>query len=271
MNRQQRKEIAEETVDILERGYYETPAGRRVELREQLDRVRAETEDFPPDRDVEIPEPTDGMPSIEFEVTGESTIAACRRLADDEISPVALNFASATNPGGGFQSGAGSQEESLARASGLYASLLESDMYDYHNDRRLPLYSDWTVYSPDVPVFRNDDGELLDESYEASFLSCPAVNVNHVRQTDPAREEEIEEAMDARIDRVLGIAWNKGYDHLVLGAWGCGVFGNDPQVISELFAESLDGPFRGRFDTVVFAIANKKGAPNRQAFEERFG
>ena len=271
MNRNQRRDIAEHTVEILERGHYTAPDGQKVELREQLDRMRAGTEDFPPDRDIDIPTGTDGMPTIDIRVCRETTLQACRRLTAEGHTPVALNFASATEPGGGFLSGAGSQEESIARASGLYASLLESDMYDYHRDRQLPMYSDWTVYSPKVPVFRDDDGTLLNEPYFASFLTCPAVNVNVVRQQAPRREEGIEEVMDERIDRVLAIAYEKDYSHLVLGAWGCGVFGNDPQVIAELFGEALDGPFRGRFQRIDFAIAGRSGEPNLEAFRQRFG
>lgn len=272
MNRQQRRAIAEQTVEIIERGRYQSPGGERVELREQLERMRAGTEDYPPDRDIDIPTGTDGMPPIDIAVTRETTLSACRRLTGEGITPLALNFASATNPGGGFLSGAGAQEESLARSSALYASLLESGMHTYHEERDLPMYSHYAVYSPRVPVFRDDDGTLLERPYQTSFISCPAVNVNRVRQRDPAREEEIEEVMDERIDRVLGIALEKDYSHLVLGAWGCGIFGNDPSVIAELFGESLDGPYRGRFDSVVFAVAAaKSGEPNLAAFNDRFG
>ena len=270
MNRQQRREIAEDTVEILERGFYENSAGDRVDIGEWIERVRANTEDYPPEFDIDIPEGTEGMPTIDIEVTNETTIAACRRLADDGIEPMALNFASATSPGGGFLSGASAQEESLARASGLYASLLESEMYSYQKQRDMPMYADWTIYSPEVPVFRRDDGSLLDEPFSTTFVTSPAVNVDRVRRNAPAREDEVEAVMDERIDRVLGIALEHGHNHLVLGAWGCGIFRNDPQVISELFREALDGPFRGRFDSIVFAIAAKPGEPNLQAFKERF-
>lgn len=270
MNRNQRRDIAEQTVDIIERGHYENSRGQRIELRERLDRMRTDTEDFPPDRNVEVPVGTEGMPSIDIEVSNETTLAACRRLTDDDRLPLALNFASATEPGGGFLRGAGAQEESIARGSGLYASLLESDMYAYHERNDPPMHSSWAIYSPRVPVFRDDDGNLLDQPYEASFISCPAVNVNKVRQQAPTREEAVEEVMDERIDRVLSIAYNKDYSELVLGAWGCGVYGNDPQVIAELFGEAIDGPFRGRFDRIVFAVAGKSGEPNLAAFKERF-
>jgi uncharacterized protein (TIGR02452 family) len=89
------------------------------------------------------------------------------------LRPVALNFASATSPGGGFLSGARAQEECLARCSGLYACLADNPMYGFHRARRDALYSDYAVYSPDVPVFRSEDpaGTLLDEPWLCSFIT----------------------------------------------------------------------------------------------------
>src|SRR6185436_15287898 len=159
--------------------------------------------------------------------------AARRRGA----APAALNFASAKHPGGGFLTGALAQEESLARSSGLYACLVS-----------------YAIYSPDVPVFRDDTGHLLPQPYSCSFITAPAVNAKVVLDRDRARRPEVRAAMYERVERVLGIAAAHGHPALVLGAWGCGVFGNDPQQIAELFAAALHGPFRGVFATVVFAV-----------------
>ena len=87
-----------------------------------------------------------------------TTLEVARGLADEGHRVAALNFASARNPGGGFLTGARAQEESLARASGLYAMLLDDPMYDHHRSRKDPLYTAWVIYSPDVPVFRLDEG-----------------------------------------------------------------------------------------------------------------
>ncbi len=270
MNRNRRREIAEQTVHIIDQGYYERSDGTPVDLSDSLEKMKRGTEDSPPERDIEIPKGSKGAPAIEVEVTRETTLEACRRLLVETERILALNFASATSPGGGFLSGASAQEESLARSSGLYASLLKSDMYDYHRERDLPMYSDYAIYSPNVPIFRHDDGELLDEPFHATFLTCAAVNIHRVEQQPLRPEEEIEEVMDRRIQRVLGIAYEKSHTHLVLGAWGCGVFGNDPEVIAELFAEALDGPFRGLFDHVVFAVYDSEGGPNISAFRQCF-
>jgi uncharacterized protein (TIGR02452 family) len=196
------------------------------------------------------------LPSLgrtaDIECANETTLSAARRLEN----PVALNFASAKNPGGGFLSGATAQEESLARASGLYACIRDDPMYAHHRMGDA-IYTSWAIYSPAVPVFRDDDGRLLDRPWTCAFLTAPAVNAKVVLERDPSRGPEIRAAMEERIDRVLRIAAVHGHESIVLGAWGCGVFGNDPGEIAELFEAALRGPHSGNFRRVVFAILDR--------------
>src|SRR5205823_7936071 len=112
------------------------------------------TRSYPPDHALIKVEP--GNTPTRFEVANETTLAAARRLLTAGLRPVALNFASATAPGGGFLSGARAQEESLARSSGLYACLVGNAMYEFHRPRHDPMYTHYAIYSPDVPVFRTD-------------------------------------------------------------------------------------------------------------------
>src|SRR5207253_843688 len=100
----------------------------------------------------------------------ETTLASARRLVAAGQRPAALNFASAKHPGGGFLNGALAQEESLARSSALYACLVGNPMYTFHQAQSDALYTDYAIYSPDVPVFRGDDGALLPEPYLCSFI-----------------------------------------------------------------------------------------------------
>jgi uncharacterized protein (TIGR02452 family) len=129
-------------------------------------------------------------------------------------------------------------------------------MYRYHEALKDPMYSDYVLYSPDVPVFKNDDGALLDAPYLCSFLTSPAVNAKVVLDRNPNAHSAIREAMQRRINKVLTVAAIHQHDTVILGAWGCGVFGNDSAEIAELFHAALTGNFQGVFDTVVFAITD---------------
>ena len=81
--------------------------------------------------------------------------------------------------------------------------LLGDPMYDHHRSLKDPMYTTWVIYSPDVPVFRLDEGRLLDEPYLCSFLTSPAVNVGALHHRD-SREDEIRRVMQERVERVLG-------------------------------------------------------------------
>jgi uncharacterized protein (TIGR02452 family) len=69
------------------------------------------------------------------------------------------------------------------------------------------------------------------------------------------------------------VAAHHGHRVLVLGAWGCGVFQNDPHEVAAVFAELLASPKLERaFARVVFAVYDRsKAQENRRAFAERFG
>jgi uncharacterized protein (TIGR02452 family) len=126
------------------------------------------------------------------------------------------------------------------------------------------MYSHCAIYSPGVPVIRDDNGRLLDEPIYCAFITAPAVNAGVVLQRNPERRTEIRSTMAERICRVLAIAAAHGHDTLVLGAWGCGVFRNDPQEIAELFRDALAGPYQGVFARIVFAVIDR--SPDRSPF-----
>jgi hypothetical protein len=142
-----------EAVDIIEAGEYRAPSGRTVSIADLLERAVQATS-YPPES--VISETSTGDTQTVIEVENETTLAAARRLLQSRHNPVALNFASATHLGGGFLSGARAQEEYLARSSGLYASLKNNPMYEFHRSNYDPLYSNFAIYSPSVPVFRSD-------------------------------------------------------------------------------------------------------------------
>src|SRR5688572_13006372 len=225
INRAHAASIGQDTVRIILDGQYRTAAGRRVELRDLIERSVRGTKSYPPGNEPRS-DRVGEWPTV-VEVTNQSTLDAGKRLVESGRRVVALNFASAKNPGGGFLGGSRAQEESLCRASGLYAAIKDDPMYEYHRRRSDSMYTNYAIYSPDVPVFKDDDGNLLDEPWLCSFITAPAANAKVVLERDRWRGEEIREEMWRRVLKVLGIAAEHGHETLVLGAWGCGVFGND--------------------------------------------
>lgn len=183
-------------------------------------------------------------------VVNRTTLAAARAMVDEGHRPLALNFANGVEPGGGFLRGATAQEETLCRSSALYATLFGDPMYDFHRENDPAASSDWAILSPDVPVFRDGAGMELDKPWPLSFLTCAAPYAPAIGRTDSAK------MLRKRIHRVLAIARAYNYQSLVLGAWGCGVFANDPRQTALDFREALEGDFAGAFARVVFAIAD---------------
>ena len=200
-----------------------------------------------------------------MEVTFETTLQACQRIRAEigDAPLLCLNFASAMNPGGGFLKGANAQEESLARASALYASLTaDRTMYKYNDRNRSEnrgLYSDVMIYSPQVPVFKNDTGDLI-APYPVSFISAPALNLSSVGK---CAADKIQSTRDNRVEKILSIAVARGYPHLILGAWGCGVFRNPPAEVANCFAQFLrpEKKFGAFFQTVTFAMTDLESLP----------
>ncbi|MBT2423317.1 TIGR02452 family protein [Streptomyces sp. ISL-22] len=260
--------IAQQTEQIVAAGAYRAPDGREVSVRAATEAARTGTRMHGPDP---VPVPRISAAETFFEVTGESSLEAARRLP----GPVAvLNFASARNPGGGCLNGAQAQEEALCRASALYTCLLGARaFYDHHRAHRDPFYTDRVIHSPGVPVFRDDRGRLLDEPYTAGFLTAAAPNAGVVRRTAPQRTAELPRALATRAERVLETAAAHGYRRLVLGAWGCGVFQNDPAQVAGAFRGLLGpgGRFASAFEHVVFGVLDRTpGSAVRQAFLRAF-
>lgn len=249
--------IARDTVAIVERGGYRTALGDEVAIAEQVARAVAGTRLYAPDDVVPGAAPVDAPALVE--VTDESSLSAAHRVGGEVAC---LVFASARSPGGGFLNGAQAQEESIARSSALYSCLLSAeDFYAHHRTHPGPLYSDRVIYSPAVPVFRDDNGTLLAQPYPVSFLTAAAPNRTAILVDQPEHVAKIPAVLLRRASRILRIAAAHGHRRLVLGAWGCGVFGNEPAVVADVFGAALaKSPW---FEHVVFAVLD--GAPGKPA------
>lgn len=274
MKRSTRSEMAQETVAICNAGRYLNRRGAEIEIGLAVEEAIAGTGLHTPNR--VIGKNSDVRSTqTKWAVTGETTIGALRRLAANDGGHLAcLNFASAKNPGGGFLGGAEAQEESLARSSALYPCLLAAPAY-YERNRacRTALYLDLAIWSPAVPFFRDDEGQLLDQPYEASVITAPAPNAGAIAVNEPARLDEVELTLQRRAEFVLGLASVQGVRRLVLGAWGCGVFRNDPHRVAGVFHQLLaaGGEYAGAFEEVTFAIYDRSSDRHvLRAFEEVF-
>ena len=253
--------IAKDTLQILDTGAYTAPSGRQVSLRADLDAAIQGTRTWTPEALDDLllragPPPSGETPRIE--VTGERTQEAALRLvvAEGEAGLLLLNFASARNVGGGFLNGARAQEEDLMRCSGLYACVREQPTY-YEANRALDsmLYTDHLIYSPGVPFFRRQNRDRLETPSRCAVITGPAPNAGQALRRDPDAGPAIEAALRRRAGKVLALAEAQGHRTLLLGAWGCGVFMNDPALVADAFATWLGSArFRGAFGRVVFAV-----------------
>lgn len=262
MGRNIRAVKAKETINILDNDKSYIVNGNQYDISHALNRS-VENAEFFAQTASDLWEYTSAsqQPSFTttFEVVNESTVTSLRRFASqissDERLGV-LNFASAKNPGGGFLGGAIAQEEALAVSSGLYSTLIkfQKEYYSY-NKNRSPrgFYSDHMIYSPDVPFFRDDSLQLFGPPVVADVITCPAVNAGVFHGE---RKDEVATVMKKRIAKILHLFLQKGCTHIILGAYGCGVFRNSTSMVSQIFADLLkeDGYFQHRFKHVHFAI-----------------
>jgi uncharacterized protein (TIGR02452 family) len=261
VKRSARVEQAKQTVAIVERGSYQSTSGRTVDIAAAVRSCLDATRFFAPDelgrlRHEVLARPAEGRRTT-FEVVNETTLAGSARVLADGKGPVAaLNFASAKNPGGGFLNGSQAQEESLARSSALHASLLRARVF-YERHRASPslLYSDAMIWSPGCPVFRDDEGRLEGEPRLVSFITAAAPNAGAAADHRAEEVPLIPEVFRRRSEYVLALAASLGHRRLVLGAWGCGVFRNDPAVVAAAFPGHLrHGAWSGRFERVAFSV-----------------
>ncbi|MBW4615591.1 MAG: TIGR02452 family protein [Desmonostoc vinosum HA7617-LM4] len=258
-----RIDIAQNTLEVLDAGSYVSGNGNLVNIAQEfkycLDGTKCYSPENLSDIEKEVLKSDPVFLETEFEVRNETTLMGAERIAKTcEFQQVGvLNFASAKNPGGGFIKGAQAQEESLARSSGLYQSLLKCpEYYRFHRSQQSLLYSDWMIYSPGCPVFKDDDGKLLEQPYIVNFITSPAPNAGMIQKNQPQDVEKIPGVLQTRTSKVLSLLAEHGCDALILGAWGCGVFQNDPAMVAQIFAYFLlaGGQFEGRFKRVTFSV-----------------
>ena len=189
-------------------------------------------------RDVPLPPPP--AQPLAWQAHMQRTDAVTAILSHRRQRVCALNFANAMVPGGGYILGGNAQEEALCRASLLYYTIRAvTPFYRRNRLHILPDYTDGIILSKDVPVIRNADGERLSEPMVCDFITCPAVNRVFARYLFSGAR--IKAVMERRIARIIALACTVQPEVLILGAFGCGAFGNRREDVYPMFARAL-GP-----------------------------
>ena len=207
-NRKAQNPAAREVLAILEAGEYETADGERISVEAELAASDSKTRLFEPDELERLRNgsKTRGDAEGRIEVVAETTQQAARRLAA-KGSLVLLNFASARNPGGGFLGGAKAQEEELCRCSGLYGALITQHEYYVVNRRQKSLlYTDYLIYSPEVPFFRVSGKAPFERPFFPSVITAPAPNAGALLNRQRDSMSQIRATFDRRWANVLAAA-----------------------------------------------------------------
>lgn len=271
MNKNERTEIANKTLEIIQNGFYDYK-GKKIPVEKELEESIKNTFTIAPnDWDAILKTPIENKFETEIITKNCSTIEAIIQEENGKIG--VLNFASAKNPGGGFLGGASAQEESLARSSSLYETQIkDKTMYDFNRNQSSFLYSEYMIYSPNVLFWNDDNGDYFEKPFVVDVITAPAPNkgamLQHNRKDEIAKTEEV---FKKRMDKVLAIAAKQNIETLILGAWGCGVFRNEPKDVAQMFKEIIAEKYAGVFKKIVFAIfsaSDKK--PNLKIFEDAF-
>ncbi len=195
------------------------------------------------------------------------------------------NFASASNPGGGVTKGSSAQEECLCRCSVLYLGLnsptMMKEFYIQHRAAHDPLHNDDVIYTPGVTVFKTDTltPELMHETewYDVDVITCAAPNLrqdpsNSYNSGDGSKaaaitNDELQALHEKRLRRILEIAVSQGVETIILGAFGCGAFQNDPEVVAQANRNVIKD-YLHAFKNIEYAVyCSPRDERNYRAFE----
>lgn len=272
--RDENVKMLQDTLKIMQRGSYEVN-GKTVKLklsREEMETVHV----LLPENVRDIENRTDfkkvsTLGCAHKCINVDSFTAARNQYKDfgltfekDSKPVLVLNLANPVHPGGGVRRGARAQEEDLCRKSSLLLSLESkkaSKYYGYNRSLSTYMGSDAMIFTPQVEIIRDENGNLLEDTVVVAVLTCAAPMVS--RGKEGLSEAQYQDMVYQRIVGMLKCAAYFKYEHLVLGAWGCGAFGNDAHVISDLFYRALKeldyGGLREKdfFQVIYFAVLDR--------------
>jgi uncharacterized protein (TIGR02452 family) len=247
-------DVGHETRQFTEQGWYTNAKGQTVDIHALRDAATHGSVTYRPGDTPAVGAPR--YAHVHTFMHNQTTLAVAETRVTQGYRVAILNFASATSPGGGWLDGARAQEESLARSSTLVHALRDDEMYRNPAHRRNPFYDDTVIVTPNVPFFRQHNGQIIEKPWLADVITSAAVMAKAVRTYMPERVDEIGATMRQRTEKVFRIATTLDADILILGAWGCGAFGNAPEDIAQIMYDTLQLVDMRRFVAVDFAVAD---------------
>ncbi|MCD7709447.1 MAG: TIGR02452 family protein [Clostridiales bacterium] len=280
MKKKKNIEVLEDTLNILKKGSY-SKDGKEIRLRFTQEQMREVKVFWPDGMNSMCGQEGDAASSAKtaegahcaFGCENKDSLALAqekyeelRKNGKEDPRILVLNMASATRPGGQTRNGASAQEEDLCRRTSLLISLESEgakEYYDYNNARKTKMGSHAIVLSPNVEVIKDAATETLWEPFPISVMSCAAPMVRF--GLEGMSQQEYEDMLCERIGGMLCVAASQGCRHLILGAFGCGVFGNDAALVSDMFCRAIhDFKYAGAtcdqlFDSIDFAVLCRPG------------
>lgn len=265
MDRQDRINVFNETVDCVSNGYYVNNNGEEIEFETKYNGLSFDEPEFYR-KDIKADIKFDELPRNEtdIKVVNGDCLYVAKELVDDGFYPAVVNFASFKVPGGGVRGGSAAQEENICRRSNLYASIFRFDDYlakEYGLSPKkdkypLPVHNG-AIYSPSVTVFRASEDkeyEFLDEPFMIDVITIAALSHPELTK-DGHLNGRAKDITREKVRTMLNLALYWDNDSIVLGAFGCGAFANPPEDVAQIFKEVLDEPeYCDKFKRIVFAV-----------------
>jgi uncharacterized protein (TIGR02452 family) len=256
--------VAQKTMEVIKNGFYRNNSNQKIDISKDLKESIDSSVLYKPEYfDSEIRK----FRVKQLRVVNESCLdTAYDLVVNRKLSSVSmLNFASAYHAGGNFIGGAMAQEEAIAYASTMYPTLTaHNDFYKDNKDFNNYLFTENMIYSPNVLFFKDKNHMVLDNYYKVDICTSPACNLSRINSI--SEKAKVPQIMDKRINNVLRVMSENNTKNLILGAFGCGVFKNNPITIANIFNKHLtsDDPDAYEFDEVVFSIYG--GGKNYEVF-----
>lgn len=259
--------IAAETAEILNKGFYlydnaEVRLLLPLSWYEKTQIVAAEMQKMLEQNEKEaLAGRIVGNGSVEVKMGDAFDIVRAEHLANALV----LSFADPYIPGGSFLAGVKGQEQSLCRNSTLSAALNANEAKRMYADYQKcgADANDALLLVPWVDIIRDGEGKMLKHPVRCAVVSMPAINMHETNLT----LAEAESAMKRKIRCICRVAAHFGYRELVLGAWGCGVFGHKAENMADSFYEVLFRENMKRyFSKIVFAI--KESSADQEIFRD---